>query len=250
MHLNLGELYTHDPVLRDRHAAYVFPVGAVEQHGPHLPVGTDTLILDAIRLSVQQRRRTNATWMWLPTLAYGVSVEHLGYGGTLALTPRTMMNIIDDVAASIAQSGGNTLVFVNGHGGNISILQVMLREVRRVHGLRTFLLRPFSSVAGRAEGLDIHAGWLETSLLLHLYPGLVDLRVERSGEGSHHAADGDKAFCVPSGWITQDLSENGAIGNWFGATSQDGQHLFSDMVAYVELGLSEIAERALEKGVE
>ena len=121
----------------------VWPIGATEQHGPHLPLLVDHVIADeAARAAVAECGEEADAWL-LPTLSISKSDEHAWSPGSLWLSSETLLAVATDVGRSIAATGAERLVFLNGHGGNTALLAVACRELRRRFGLRTFLVHPF-----------------------------------------------------------------------------------------------------------
>ena len=133
------------PDARDRlaGATVVVPVGAIEQHGPHLPLSVDHLIADASARAIVERLGDELDVWVAPTLPYSKSNEHAWSSGTIWLSNETMHRVLGDMARCLAFSGVRRLVFLYGHGGNSTLLNVACREARLAHGLLTFLLHPF-----------------------------------------------------------------------------------------------------------
>ena len=159
------------------------PLGAVEQHGPHLPFNTDLLIADRIsELAVERVGDELDVWL-LPPLAYTKSNEHAWSAGTIWLSATTLLAVLDDIGRCVATTDARKLVFFNGHGGNSALVGVANREIRLAHGLMTFLAHPGvppdqGGVSAPDElGMGIHGGTDETSMMLHLAPHLVDMAV-------------------------------------------------------------------------
>ena len=121
----------------------VVPIGAIEQHGPHLPLAVDHVIADAAARAVVDRLGDELDVWVAPTLPYSKSNEHAWAPGTVWLSNDTMLRVLDDMARSLAFSGVQRLVFLNGHGGNTPLLSVVCREARLHHGLLTFVVHPF-----------------------------------------------------------------------------------------------------------
>lgn len=232
------------------------PIAAVEQHGPHLPLATDLVIAESVVDAVVAERGDELDLWVLPPLAYGKSNEHEWCPGTITLGAATLLQVLDDVGRSVARLPTRRLAFVNGHGGNSSLLQVALRELRLAHGLATFLLHPSvppdqGGASTRLEqGMGIHGGLGETSLLLHLRPDLVDMgrAVRRVPEGL--AANRYVRFGGPVafGWTSDDFGPSGVIGDPTGATAERGKKQFEAMVATMGDALAEVARFALPAG--
>jgi len=110
------------------------PIGSIEQHGPHLPVGTDTIIASAFAQAVCEARPDLPLAM-LPVQSVALSSEHIWAPGTLSLSPSSLLAVLDDLGASLARSKVRRLAFLNAHGGNSAILRVACREIRVKHGL-------------------------------------------------------------------------------------------------------------------
>ncbi|WCB94596.1 Putative mycofactocin system creatinine amidohydrolase family protein MftE [Baekduia alba] len=233
------------------------PVGAIEQHGPHLPLSTDLLIADALAAAVVAARGDELDLWLLPPLAYTKSNEHAWAPGTIWLSPQTMLSVLDDLGRSLATLPAKKLVFLNGHGGNTALLTVANRELRLAHGLMTFLMHPSQprDSGGAADvhddelGMGVHAGRDETSVVLHLRPELVDMSVAERSIPNAFAGNarvrfgGDVAF----GWAADDLSATGAIGDPTLASAELGATLWAGMIASAAEALAEIAAFAFER---
>ncbi|MFN5839736.1 MAG: creatininase family protein, partial [Acidimicrobiaceae bacterium] len=161
----------------------VLPLGAIEQHGPHLPLNTDFVVADEVSKAAVETvgEETNA-WL-LPTLPFTKSNEHAWSAGTMWLSATTLMAVLDDIARSVASTSARKLLFINGHGGNSALTAMMNREIRLKWGLQTFLAHPHmpadqgGSSAESELGMGVHGGMDETSVMLHLRPELVDMSV-------------------------------------------------------------------------
>lgn len=153
----------------------VLPIGSFEQHGPHLPLTTDTLIACAIATAIA---RSNDLLL-LPPVTMSCSHEHAGWAGTVAVSAGTLTAIVTDVAASLQRSGIERLVLVNGHGGNYVLSNITQQANVDYPRMALFPGRHDWEQARLTAGLsssthdDMHAGEIETSLLLHLHPELV-----------------------------------------------------------------------------
>ena len=229
----------------------VLPTGAIEHHGPHLPLSTDYLMADMIGRVVVETAASAGQDVWLlPSLAYTKSDEHHWASGTVWLNWDTLMQTVVDIGRSIAATPAKTLVFYNGHGGNIALLQVALRELRRRFGLRTFLMGT-GIIAGDGDvgpderGFGIHGGHEETSMILHLRPDLVDMTKADRWIPDHMADLKHIKFNggpVSFGWLSNDFGPVGVIGDATGATAEHGRVIFDRAVANGVSALAEIAE--------
>ncbi len=209
----------------------VLPLGAVEQHGPHLPLSTDFVIATEIAAAAVDTA-ADVPCVLLPGLCYTKSDEHHAFPGTIWLSWETVMATLLDIGRSVAASGISRLLFVNGHGGNSALGQVACREIRRRFGLRTFFTHPGVPVdqggggsAASELGMGVHGGHGETSLMLHLRPGLVrmDLATARVPdvltEFTHIGFGKRTSF----GWTSDDFGPDGHIGDPTGATAEHGK---------------------------
>lgn len=227
----------------------VQPLGAIEQHGPHLPLHTDLLIAERVATAAVERVGDEHDVWLLPSLAYTKSDEHAWAPGTIWLSAATLLAVLDDVGRCVARTAAERLVFFNGHGGNSALLGVANRELRRRHELVTFLAHPTvppdqggTSATGEA-GMGVHAGEDETSLMLHLAPELVDLDAAARRVPEHLAANRYVRFGgrVGFGWLSNDFADDGVIGDPTGASATRGADLFDAAVTAFAEALGEIA---------
>ncbi|MBP2437289.1 creatininase family protein [Microbacterium amylolyticum] len=230
----------------------VQPVGALEQHGPHLPLNTDLVIPEMISARAVERAVAAGVDAWLlPPITASKSDEHHAFAGTIWMEAATIWNTLVDVGRSVAATRAKTLVFVNGHGGNSALLQVVNREIRRRFGLRTFSMGTGTQRAASGEGSDpdergmgIHAGHSETSVMLALRPDLVDMRRAVRNVPEHLAGFdtiGFNGFPVSFGWTADDFGNIGVIGDATGATAEYGEQLVEEGTSFVAQALREIA---------
>lgn len=212
-------------------AVAVVPVGAVEQHGPHLPLGVDHLLAEALAGLAAERARTAKVYL-LPTLNIGVSEEHHDWPGTIWLETEAMIALLMSVARAVKAAGIDKLLFINGHGGNIPALQTAVRRARIRHGLFASTLGWMSlGIGEHPEGAridDIHGGFMETAAMLHLHPDLVDMGKARDFASANRqmAETHDHLrFLGPvsTGWTARDLNAEGAAGNAAAATAEAGR---------------------------
>ncbi len=225
----------------------VLPLGAIEQHGPHLPVSTDWVTAtSAAEAAVADAAAAGVSAVLLPGLAHTKSDEHAAFPGTLWLSHETLMAVLVDLGRSLATSGITRLLFVNGHGGNSALAQVACRELRRRFGLRTFLAHLAvppdrggqGGVGGGAaseHGMGVHGGHAETSLVLHLRPELVrmDLATPAVPEQLRDFELIGFGRAVSFGWTADDFGPDGHIGDPTGATAEHGLVLFQAAVEHL-----------------
>lgn len=159
----------------------VLPVGATEQHGPHLVTGTDTFAVEAISRAAAVRAGDSGSIVVAPTLPFGSSDHHLAFGGTLSLGTQTYYAVIRDLVASLITDGFKKILIVNGHGGNHEIVQLAARDLALIHPVQIGALSYWQPAQGKLDGAWAgkpghpppgHAGEFETSVVMHLRPDL------------------------------------------------------------------------------
>ncbi|MEM7324236.1 MAG: creatininase family protein [Actinomycetota bacterium] len=230
----------------DEDSILILPLGAVEQHGPHLPFSTDLVIAEECARAVVAEAGEQLDLWLLEPLAYTKSNEHAGTPGTVWLGPETMLRVLDDIGRSVAATPARKLALLNGHGGNSSLLNVACRELRLNYGLEVFLLHPSlppdqggsdeldgGATAERAQarselGMGVHAGRAETSIMLHLRPELVRMDLAERNVPEHLDQNRHVRFggSVTFGWLASDFGDSGTIGDPTGADDVLGAALF------------------------
>jgi creatinine amidohydrolase len=246
----IGDLRAPElPTALNKDSIVVLPLGAIEQHGPHLPFNTDFVVADAVsRAAVQMVGEETGAWL-LPTLPFTKSNEHAWAAGTFWLSATTMMAVLDDIGRSIASTPARKVLFVNGHGGNSALVAMMNRELRLKYGLQTFLAHPHmpadqgGSSAASELGMGVHGGMDETSVMLHLRPDLVDmsLAVRRVPEGLAQNEQVRFGGRVAFGWLSNDFFPEGHIGDPTGATAEVGAQMIESAVNGLAGALREIS---------
>lgn len=213
----------------------VLPVGAVEQHGPHLPVRVDTAIIDGIMRHAVSRMADDFPAIVLPTMSIGKSNEHTAFPGTLTLSAETLARLWYEVCESVHRAGVRKVVFVNSHGGQPQVVEIVCRELRVRLGMlavssqwsRFTDLSDLFTAAERKHG--IHAGEVETSVMLYLHPDLVDMTLAEDFKSLSQTLEKECEILMPEsnavgfGWQMQDLNSKGACGNASLADAERGR---------------------------
>ena len=232
----MSEGGTIDP---DRTVA-ILPTAAIEQHGPHLPVGVDAMIGDGMLATLCDLVPDDLDIRILPTQAVGKSNEHLHAPGTLTLTAHQALDLWVEIGLSVARAGVAKLMIVNSHGGNLDLVNVVARELRvRANMLcaRTQWMTfgtpddlPGGPLTDDERRYGIHGGDVETSLMLHFRPDLVAM--EHAADFRSTAAKGGlQPTGLPSyGWIASDLNDAGTAGDASRATAGRGRAIAAHQV--------------------
>lgn len=233
----------------------VFPTAAVEQHGPHLPVGTDTIINQGHLDLLVERLPADMDIRILPVQAIGKSNEHIWQVGTVSGTATTVIEHWTQIGLEVARSGIRKIVFVNSHGGNVSILDIVARELRVRAGMLAvkagwgqFWPQALYSDIENRHG--IHGGDAETSLVLHFRPELVDMAKAEDFPSVAAADEQAYKYLRPTGmpsyaWVASDINPAGVAGEASRATAEKGRASAEAAVdAFIEL-LREVERKEL-----
>lgn len=217
----------------------VLPVGAIEQHGPHLPVSVDRDIVEAVIARCLPLLDEQLTVLFLPTLAVGKSNEHIAFPGTVSFSAETLIRAWMDIGGSVARAGIRKFVLLNGHGGNVSTMDIVARDLRVKHGMLTAACSWYQLGDGaallddREQVHGIHAGQGETSIMLAARGELVDMARAKNfrSRGEDWAGSYDTLGVggrpVKLGWLIHDLNPEGACGNAAAATAELGEQLLA-----------------------
>ena len=212
----------------------VLPLAAVEQHGPHLPLGVDAYIAEAYLARVRKILPEALPATFLPVQRVGVSAEHLGYPGTLTLSAATAIKAWTEIGESLARAGLRKLLLVTSHGGNVAAMELVARDLRTRLGMLAVTVGwhrfgyPEGTFSGEERRHGIHGGDIETSLMLAAMPDAV--RTERAAQATPATVAMAHEFkwlgaYRPAGfaWMTQDLNATGAVGDATQASAAKGE---------------------------
>lgn len=218
----------------------VLPVAATEQHGPHLPLKVDSSIVDGIVNAALAHLPADSSALFLPTQAVGFSPEHARFPGTLTLKAETLIRLWTDIGESVAASGVKKMVLFNAHGGQANFMDIVARDLRARLGMLVFSVNWYGLPLRGPQGEDInalftaeehrfgiHAGDIETSLMLALSPGQVLMdKAENFASTSQGRASQFEILgngkAAKLAWQIQDYNLAGAVGNAAAATADKG----------------------------
>ena len=223
----------------------VLPVAATEQHGPHLPLSVDTDLVNGVVSACLPHLPADLSVLFLPTQTVGLSPEHARFAGTLTLKAETVIRLWTDIGESVAASGVKKLVLLNAHGGQVSVMDIVARDLRARLGMLVYSVSWFNLPLIDAQGRDVqtlfsaeehrfgvHAGDTETSMMLALRPERVRMDQAKNflSKAQERAARFDilgNGKSAKLGWQMQDYNPEGAAGNAAAATPEKGQALLA-----------------------
>ncbi len=236
----------------------VLLVAATEQHGPHLPLCVDTALVDGVVAAALPKLAPALKVLFLPTQAVGLSPEHAAFPGTLTLKAETILRLWTDIGESVAAAGIKKLLIFNSHGGQVSVMDLVARDLRARLGLLVYSASWFNLPLLDENGQDvsvlfsaeehrfgIHGGAIETSMMLALKPALVDMTQARNFAST--AQDRSQSLNILGngrsaklGWQMQDYNPAGAVGNASAASADKGRPLLDAAGRSLALLLAEM----------
>lgn len=216
----------------------VLPLGAVEQHGPHLPLDTDARIAEGVLDAAWAHMDSDLPVLTLPSVHVGMSAEHLSFPGTLSADSETVTRYVVAIGESVARAGVRKLVLLNAHGGQTHVLEAAALELRRSQAMLAVKANyfgfgvPADLVADHEIEHGIHGGLIETAMMLHLAPGAVrmdraanfgSLRADMAARQRHLRPGSRVGFA----WLAQDLNADGVAGDAARADAATGARLLA-----------------------
>lgn len=229
----------------------VLPVGAIEQHGPHLPLSVDTAIVNGLVAATLPLIPDDCPAIFLPTMSVGKSNEHAAWPGTLTHSAQTLIAMWSEIGDSVAAAGVRKLVMLNAHGGQIAVMDIVARDLRIKHTMIAVAANWFAM--GMPDGIltpqealhGIHAGDMETSMMLALHPGLVRMEHARDFVPRNAALARDNTHlglgnAGKLGWQMQDLNAAGVAGNAGAATAEKGRAFIDHAARQIARLLDEV----------
>ena len=221
----------------------VLPVAATEQHGPHLPLGVDSALVDGVIAAALPHLAPEVPALFLPTQAVGLSPEHARFAGTLTLKAETVIRLWTDIGESVAASGVRKLVLLNSHGGQVGVMDIVARDLRARLGMLVYSVNWFGLPLVGPQGEDvnalfsphehrfgIHAGEIETSMMLALAPHAVDMQQAQNFASTSEVRAAQfpilgNGKSAKLGWQMQDYNPQGAVGNAAAASADKGSRV-------------------------
>lgn len=246
--LRMADFQTIDPMK----TIAILPTAAIEQHGPHLPVGTDFFIAEGLLEELRrQHANTDLDLRILPVQAVGKSNEHLWAAGTLTLSAQTALAVWTEIGLSVARAGIRKIAIINAHGGNLDLISILARELRVQAGM--LAMKCQWGAFGAPEGLfsvqenthGLHGGDFETSLMLAFAPETVDMTKAQDFRSSAEHSVLPPVGPVSYGWIASDLNPQGTVGEAHLATAEKGRQTAQHQAAGFLAALEKLRQMSL-----
>ncbi len=238
---------------RDKVVA-VLPVAAIEQHGPHLPVSVDQTLVDGVISACLPHLPADVPVLFLPTQAIGKSNEHIRFPGTVSLSTQTLLALWMDIGTSVARTGIRKLLLFNSHGGQVSAMDLVARDLRAAHDILVFssnwyqlpTAEVMAQFPAQEQRFGVHAGDIETSMMLALQPEWVDMSRAQHFVSQAQVRAKDypllgSGTSAKMGWQMQDYHPQGAAGDASSASAEKGRRLLNSAGEQLALLLAEIS---------
>ncbi|SEK21824.1 creatininase family protein [Pacificibacter marinus] len=215
----------------------ILPTAAIEQHGPHLPVGVDTYINNGMLAQLRATLPDDINVLILPVQAVGKSNEHIHAKGTLTYTAKTALEAWTEIGLSVARAGLKKMVIVNSHGGNLDLISILGRELRVQAGMMVVKCQwgnfgaPEGMYSEQENKFGIHGGDVETSLMLQFKPHLVDMSQAKDFRSTAETATISPIGAINLAWVSKDLNPEGTVGEAHLATAEKGAATCAHQVA-------------------
>ena len=236
----------------ERDALGILPLGACEQHGPHLPLATDSIITEGILSAALEQVESNAPILVLPTQRIGYSPEHTMFPGTLSIEAEHLLGAWGGMASTAINAGLKRLLLFNGHGGQVGLCSILAQRLRLCDRVR--VITCYSDDLGLPQGLieateqriGLHAGQVETALMLALAPDLVQMeKAENFTSNREDLTSNNQQLCSGGSaryaWSAKELNESGAVGQALAATLLQGEKI----LAHRAKALAQVIEESL-----
>ena len=238
-----------DALDRDR-TIVLFPIGSVEQHGWHMPVGTDYLMAEAISCELAKRETKGFEALLFPTLQFGLNAEHTGFCGTVTFPAKLLLEILEQQVRVMLNYGFRYFAFLNTHGGNTPMLEIFVREFEAAHSdcrmtsFQYFTHGFFDALRAHIDnpiGVDVHAGELETSMIQYLFPEMVHMDVPPETLTECNC----KSAQLPKFWLTREVSVSGIMGDATLARPDKGKLYFDYICDSLTSAVSDFMQDAM-----
>jgi creatinine amidohydrolase len=225
-------------------AIVIIPTASIEQHGPHLPVGVDSILGQAWLGAALRHVPSSAPVYVGPAITYGKSNEHTGFPGTVSISARTLHRLLKTIARQLAALGFRSMAVLNTHGGNSAVLVSTLREIQTSVGINAGMLSFGwkAPLPPQEAAYGFHAGQFETALMLAIAPGLVAMdRAVCEFPARLEDDRGVGPIDAPAtyGWLSADISKSGVMGDATVATVEDGR-------AWLDAGSRALAQQIVK----
>jgi creatinine amidohydrolase len=238
-------------------APVILTTGAIEQHGPHLPVAVDSFLGQVWLNLVLQRLPSSTACYVAPPVTIGKSNEHTGFPGTLSISKSTLRLQVLAIARQLHDWGFRELVILNTHGGNSSVLNTTVAELRSLHGasgFRVTMLKPASAsgLSAQEAAYGFHAGEFETSLMLATVPELVRMEAATCHYPARLTDPGSlRPECAPAtfAWASQDVSPDGTMGDAPAATAAKGARWLEEISAALAADITRLHDEARQRAL-